>query len=248
VSFTHLTNLPAQVKALEQLQEIDLKIDRIRKDQGDMPAALKALDDTLAKSKGTVALKQAAIDEAHKIQRQAQAALDMNRDRVARASGKLESVQNTHEYQAASKEQEQLHKMAKTLEDQIKKCGVDIEALTKDLDGLNAQLAQAQASRDEQHGKLSGQSSNLQGQIDSLQAERKKFSSTVDARVLATYDRVRPARAGLGIVPSIGGRCVGCNMMVPPQLFNEIQKGSALHSCPSCHRLLYVKTETPATA
>ncbi len=248
VSFTNLTRLPEQIKALEQLQEIDLKIDRIRKDQGGMPAALKTLDDALGKARSAANAKKATLEEAQKIQRQTQAAIEMNKERVARAATKLEGVTNTHEHQAASKEQEQLHKMAKTLEDQAKKSATEIEAINKDFESLNAQLAAAQAQRDEQAGKVSGQTSNLQGQIDSLLNERKQHTVGVDARLLATYDRVRGARAGIGIVPTVGGRCVGCNMMVPPQLFNEIQKLSAIHSCPSCHRLLYVKTDPKPTA
>jgi len=31
----------------------------------------------------------------------------------------------------------------------------------------------------------------------------------------------------------------GCNMKIPPQLFNEVQRSEAIIVCPSCNRILY---------
>ena len=42
---TQALALREQLKALENLQEIDLKIDSLKKNKGGLPAALKALDD-----------------------------------------------------------------------------------------------------------------------------------------------------------------------------------------------------------
>src|SRR6185295_968135 len=94
--------------------------------------------------------------------------------------------------------------------------------------------------RSAQAQQVSGQESQVGDEIESLLKERSKFTVSVEPRILAQYDRVRGARAGLGIVPALGGRCKGCNMMVPPQLYNEIQKVTQLHACPSCHRILFV--------
>ena len=84
--------------------------------------------------------------------------------------------------------------------------------------------------------------------IDSLLAERAQFCSQVDQKILVQYDRVRGARGGIGIVPAVAGRCKGCNMMVPAQLYNEVQRALTLHSCPSCHRLLFVPLTVPLVA
>jgi predicted nucleic acid-binding Zn-ribbon protein len=232
--------LREQLKALENLQEIDLKIDALKKNKGGIPTALKALDDGLAKLRATTELRQKALAEVDKNQKQTQAAQDINRDRLARANSKLEGVQNSQEFQSANKEIDQLKKLSGTLEEQSKKATADIDALTKEIADMTAKYAELKTERDEQAAKLATQNSKLDGDISSLTAERQQFASKVEARTLSQYDRVRTARAGLGIVPAIGGRCKGCNMMVPPQLFNEIQRGTQMHQCPSCHRILFV--------
>lgn len=238
--------LKEQLKALEQIQEIDLQIDNLKKNKGTLPGALKALDDKLAKMKGTISIKKVALAEIEKTQRQTSAATDLNRDRVTRSTARLESVANSQEFQAAQKEIEQLKKQKESLDEQIKKAGTDAESVNKELADLDAQQAKFQEERDTQAQALTGQSGKLEEEIAALLADRGKHMPKVDPRTLAQYDRVRPARAGLGIVPAIAGRCKGCNMMVPPQQFNEIVRGSTLHACPSCHRILFVPSASPS--
>jgi predicted nucleic acid-binding Zn-ribbon protein len=232
--------LSGQLKALECLQEIDLKIDSLKKNRGGMPAQLKALEEGVLKLKMSVDAKKKAIEDIEKSQRQTQAAQELNRDRLTRANSKLEAVGNSQEFQAANKEIEQLKKLNTSLEEQTKTAVLDIEALNKAAAELSAQLEKQMGEKEAQGAILNTQGSRLDTDIGALTAERKQFVSQVEPRILSQYDRIRGARAGIGIVPAVGGRCKGCNMMVPPQLFIEIQRANQLHQCPSCQRLLFV--------
>jgi predicted nucleic acid-binding Zn-ribbon protein len=229
-----------QVKQLEHVQELDLKIDQIKKSRDALPITLRELDQSLLRVKTNVETKKKAIEEIEKTIRQTKAALDLNNDRVTRSNARLEQVQNTQEYQAIQKELEQLRKMTLSLEEQSKKATIDLETSTKELGELTAQLETAQKEREAKASTVSVQTTEFESQIATLTEERKKYTSGVDPRILAQYDRVRVARAGLGFVPAVAGRCKGCNMVVPPQLYNEIQRGNTAHQCPSCHRLLFV--------
>jgi predicted nucleic acid-binding Zn-ribbon protein len=240
--------LKEQLKALENIQEIDHKIDNLRKNKGSLPAALKALDDQIAKVSASMQLKKSAISEVEKTQRQTSAALDLNKDRLARSMSRLESVQNSNEFQAAQKEIDQLKKQKESLDDQTKKSSSELEMLRQAMGEIEGSLGKFKEERDAQAATLTGQSGKMEEEIAALMQERAKHTPSVEPRLLTQYDRVRGARAGLGIAPAIAGRCKGCNMMVPPQQFNEIQRGSALHSCPSCHRILFAPTAAGGAA
>ena len=237
-----------QLKNLEQLQEIDLKIDSLKKNQSSLPGALKLLNDSLSKLKTQWDAKKNQLSEIEKTHRQTQAALQLNNDRLSRSNQKLEGVHNSQEFQAATKEIEQLKKLNLTLDEQNKKSGTEIEAMTKEIDSLGEKVQAAQKDLDQQSQVLNGQDHQFKTDITALTAQRTQYSVNVESRILSQYDRVRGARNGLGIVPAVGGRCKGCNMMLPPQLFNEVQRGSQLHSCPSCHRLLFVPNQSGQTA
>ena len=232
--------LSQQLKALEQLQELDLKIDQLKKSKGALPLTLKTLDTSLQKARSAADLKKNALNEFDKAQRQTKAAIELGRDRLTRSNSRLEGVKNSQEFQAINKEIEQLKKMSTSLEEQLKKGDQDADAVRKEQDLLNSEVEKLQKERDAQNSLLSAEEGKLDGEINQLTQERAQFTSQVDRRTLATYDRVRVARNGLGIVPASGGRCKGCNMVVPPQLYNEVCRGCAVHSCPSCHRILFV--------
>ena len=234
--------LREQLNALERLQELDLKIDALKKKRTALPAALKTLDDAFNRARTILEGKKTGIGDLEKLERQAQAAMELNKDRVSRSNSKLESVANSQEFQAASRELEQLRKQAIQLEEQIKKARGEIDTAQKDSVTLTENFEKTKAARDAQASEIEGQTSKLDAEIATLMGERKKHTVSVEARMLAQYDRVRGARAGLGFVPAVGGRCSGCNIMLPPQQFNEIQKGSAIHQCPNCHRILFVPT------
>ncbi|OFZ54462.1 MAG: hypothetical protein A2428_12585 [Bdellovibrionales bacterium RIFOXYC1_FULL_54_43] len=229
-----------QLRALEQLQELDLKIDSLKKNQGALPGLLKTLDDSLHRLKTSVDVKKNAASEIEKLQRQAQAALDLNKDRLARSTTRLEAVQNSQEYAAVNKEIEQLNKMNVSLEEQIKKTSLELDGVNKEIQTLTTEYEKIELERKEKGTSVAGQNTQFDSEIGVLMKERTAFTAKVERRLLAQYDRVRAARGGLGIVPALGGRCKGCNMMVPPQLYNMIQRGAELHSCPSCHRILYI--------
>jgi len=212
----------------------------LKLNKSSLPGTLRTIDAGVAKLKQTADAKRAALIEVEKQQRQTGAALYLNKDRLARANGKLEGVSNGAEFQAANKEIEQLKKLNATLEDQLKKANLENESLKKEVTDLTAQQQKAEQERSSQAQVVSGQESQFGTEITSLLSERAKYTASVEQRLLAQYDRVRGARAGLGIVPAVGGRCKGCNMVVPPQLYNEIQKVTQVHACPSCHRILFV--------
>ena len=239
---TQLGTLREQLRILEQVQELDLKIDSVQKNKDALPVALKALDDSRAKLSATIETKKNGILEIEKTQKQARAALDLNKDRLARSTTRLESVQNSQEYSAVNKEIEQLNKMNLTLADQEKKSSAEIDQINKDMQDLVAQLEKVQSDRDTQANVVSGQTSMFDEQLQGLLKDRGALTTHVDRRILLQYDRVRAARGGIGIVSAVAGRCKGCNMILPPQLFNMIQKANELFSCPSCNRILFFPT------
>lgn len=240
LSTTEIPNLKEQLKTLESLQELDLKIDRIQRDKNALPANLKQKDTSLAALKKQSDTKTTAISEIEKVQRQTKAAMEMNDDRLKRSTSRLEQVQNTQEYQAVTKEIEQLKKFLTQLEEQNQKSQTEIDKIQKEVAALTEQMATLQGERDTEAEQVGAQGGKLDEQLSLLSKDRSEFTAKVDRRILSIYDRVRVARGGFGFVPIANGRCKGCNMMVPPQLHNEVQRGTKLHACPSCHRLLFV--------
>lgn len=235
-----ILSLGEQLRALEQLQALDLQIDDLKRTQRSLPATLKSIEDSLSQLQDSAEVKKKQASELNQSQQQTRAALELNQERLTRAQAKLNEVQNTQEFQAATKEIDQLKKLDHALQEQALRLQEETTAIEMEWLVLDEQVQQLKKERDLQAAMLQGQNQQIQSDMTTLEVGRAQYLSQIEAKVLAQYNRVRIARKGLGIVPALGGRCRGCNMVVPPQLFNEIQRGISLHTCPSCHRILFV--------
>ena len=74
-----------------------------------------------------------------------------------------------------------------------------------------------------------------------LDTEWKKFSDKIDPQLLKIYLMVRDKAGGIAVAPVKDAVCRGCNMNIPPQMYNELQRCDSLKFCPSCQRIIYWK-------
>ena len=79
-------------------------------------------------------------------------------------------------------------------------------------------------------------------EFDAQIAEERKLRDVAAARVrpdvLKKYSAIR-MRRGLAMAPVKNGTCQGCNMNIPPQLFNLLQRGDSIELCGNCNRIIY---------
>jgi len=72
-----------------------------------------------------------------------------------------------------------------------------------------------------------------------LEEKRAKLATSADKQLLHRYDAVKKRRLP-ALVPVLPpGTCQGCNMNVPPQLYNTLRSTLGTDICPSCHRIIY---------
>lgn len=236
-----------QIKGLVSIQETDIKIDQLLKAMQSQPESLRLAEESLQKSTKSSGVIKNQLAELEKQQRQVYSALEMNRERTQRTQGRLDQSGNTKEFQASNREMDQLKKVDQTLEEQKVKLQLEIEKLKSDLAKLAESESAAQAERDRAKAEFETQVRGMQVSVEELKTQRKSFLGSVDPGTLSRYDRVRQARGGLGLVPAVSGRCKGCNMMISPQILNDLHRCKEIQSCSSCHRLLFMP-ESSATS
>jgi hypothetical protein len=68
---------------------------------------------------------------------------------------------------------------------------------------------------------------------------REALTKQIEARLFKLYDTLREKRRGVGVFNVKNETCQGCFLNIPPQMYIEVQKNSALIQCPNCNRILY---------
>jgi predicted nucleic acid-binding Zn-ribbon protein len=227
-----------QLRRLEELQQHDARIQELETSLKAIPAKLASTQTDLARVEGMLATERAALTETERYYAEQKSLLTDDEQQVAGAKHKLTQAKNSKEYMAAQREIEQRRESLTSREAEIAKLVEAVEAKKK---LLAERAADVQALRDsiEKDGEVARmRMAELEAKIAELRAERDKLASGVKPDVIKRYGTIR-MRRGLAVVSVRNGTCQGCNMNIPPQLYNTLQRGQTIETCPSCHRIIY---------
>jgi predicted nucleic acid-binding Zn-ribbon protein len=151
---------------------------------------------------------------------------------------------------AAQREIEQRREALVTREGEITKLNEAVDAKKKLLADRAGDVEALKASIAKDGDAAKERMAEIEAKIAELRGERDKLAADVRPDVLKRYSNIR-MRRGLAVVSVRNGTCQGCNMNIPPQLYNVLQRGQTVETCPSCHRIIYweeIMKDDPAAA
>lgn len=228
------------MNTLLELQKLDLKIqsrksreDEIPKQKDKYKIRRQRLDQELKDSEGRVKALQLE-------QRECEGDIEQRRQQIAKYDTQLLAVKKNEEYQALLHEIEILKKQIAVKEERIIAILIEIddanERHTEDKHRIQAELADI----DTECRKIDDELTEAIKERKTLEDERGPLLEKIDPSLVTRYDRVRRSKkSGAAIVPLRGDFCSGCNMIIRPQIVNEVLGGEKIHNCNHCGRLLF---------
>jgi len=227
-----------QLRRLEELQQHDARIQELENALKAIPAKLAATQNDLARVEGMLATERAALTETERYYAEQKSLLVDDEQSVAGAKHKLTQAKNSKEYMAAQREIEQRRESLSGREGEIAKLVEAVEAKKKLLGDRTSDVQALKDSLQKDNDAARARMNELEGKIATLRAERDALAAGIKPEVLKRYGTIR-MRRGLAVVSVRNGTCQGCNMNIPPQLYNTLQRGLTIETCPSCHRIIY---------
>jgi predicted nucleic acid-binding Zn-ribbon protein len=234
-----LPSLREKLKALEELQQIDLENDEVRAEHGGIAPRRVELESKILEARRAYDDDKGRLQANERERRQIETLLDMERDKVKKWEGRLGEIRTPREYAALSREIDIARKTNDTQSEQLK--------------ALTAQAAEIQMALEERAEWLAEQEEAAQGGLQELdarlaaveqkrrqlEARRAEAVRAVEPSLLSRYENIRRRRAGVALAPVVGMTCKGCNRNVPPQLAITLQRADSIETCPNCHRIIY---------
>ena len=211
---------------------------------------LAATENDLARVEGLLSSERTALGETERYYAEQKGLMTDDEVQVAGAKHKLAQAKNSKEYMAAQREIEQRREGLVAREAEIAKLVEAVDAKKKLLADRANDVEALKASIAKDGDAAKARMAEIEGKIAELRVERDKLAATVRPDVLKRYGNIR-MRRGLAVVSVRNGTCQGCNMNIPPQLYNVLQRGQTVETCPSCHRIIYweeIMKDDPAAA
>jgi len=234
-----------QIEQLVVLQTVDDEILLLEVEIRQAPLELSELEGRLAQLKERQSQVQERIDLLKTQQKRLEGEIEDDGHKIKKSKNKLMAVGNSKEYHAMMREMDSMEKLNRLREEEriavmeeFTRQDASMQELAAEVDGLMEGYDAKKATLDERLTKA-------QSRLDSLAKRRTKAGKVVPPPILGRYEFIRSRIEHPVIVSVSEGICGGCHIRIPPQSFNELQKGKQILGCPNCQRIIYWVEHSP---
>ena len=212
-----------KLRALYDLQIIDSRLDEIRSTRGELPIEvedleieIEGLEKRAEKFQSEVKLQNDEISTKNEV-------INHAKSLIEKYKSQQDNVRNNKEFESLDKEIEYQELEIQLSEKRINEFGAKIGHKNETLDELNSKIADLKNHLKFKKEELENLVSETQKEEDFLIEKSTEFAKNIDARLLASYQRIRTnSPTGLAVVGLERDAPKGSFFTLPPQKQMEI--------------------------
>lgn len=236
--FVWRVKLQKTLYGLIELQEIDVKLDRLNEERGDLPDIVNELEKKIENGKTTLEEYQAKIKDLSVEEKKLELELEASRELLKKYNEQLYKVKTNKEYDAIANETETTKNKIDDAENRLLEIAESIETTKNNITELKKSLSEMQKEYDENKEDLKAKISESSEEENILLQEKEIVRNSLTPQQVSAYDRIRGAKKGMAVAYCNGGVCSGCFSFIPPQKVVEIKNMKRIFTCESCGRIL----------
>ena len=227
-----------EIDNLLHLQEADKEIRRLQDEIAELPKRVAAIEHKLANTKLQLEKAQAAVKADEAARRQYEAAITAVRGKISKYRDQSLDVKTNDQYKALLHEIQFAEKEIAATEDKILELMVNADARDRQVKTAQADLKAEAAEIEKEKVEARQRTAEDEKQLAEWRAKRDQMRAGVNEDLLRHYERVSKFR-GSGISEVRDHKCMACQVMLRPQIYNDVRTGQQTVICDSCQRILY---------
>jgi len=227
------------LKAVIDLQVIDLRIAELNSQVGQAPSKLQALDAQLKRSSQVLDERKQRLTANQKERRDLEGDIQPIRAKISKHKDQLYEVKTNEQYRAMLKEIEGEEGNIRKIEDRVLEKMVEAEELQKQIEHAAADLENERKRLGAEKAVIESGRDAALGELDRLNAQRNDLANKLSETVRNLYQRIAGVRRGVAVAEVRDGCCSACNVRLRPQAYNEVRTNEEVLTCENCGRILY---------
>lgn len=232
-----------KIEKLIALQTVEAEGDQLAAFIKKAPEQIKCLDLKLDDAQNAFDGEEETLEALRKKYRDSEADIQTNLSSMNKSQAKLSSVKTNKEYQAMLKEIDELKKLNTKIEDEMLILLEKIESTESELGEKKRVLEKLKSDISAEKTVVAKAAEAKELELSSIEEKVSGLAQQIDSELMSSYHRVRSMVTGSAVVPVANAVCKGCHLNIPPQMYNELQRGDNLKFCPHCARILYWQNE-----
>jgi predicted nucleic acid-binding Zn-ribbon protein len=227
-----------EIENLLHLQDADKEIRRLQDEVAELPRRVAAIELKLANTKLGLEKAQAAVKADEASRRKYETAIADLRGKISKYRDQSLAVKTNDQYKALMQEIQFAEKEIAENEDKILELMVNADARDKQVKAAQAEMKAEVAEIEKEKAEARQRTAEDEKQLAEWRAKRDQMRSGVSEDLLRHYERVAKFR-GSGISEVRDHKCMACQVMLRPQIYNDVRTGQQTVVCDSCQRILY---------
>ena len=229
--------LPELDKLLE-LQAADKEIRRLQDEVAALPKRTAVIEQKLAGTKAHLEKVRVAAkgDEANR--KKFEANIKDLQGKISKYRDQSLDVKTNDQYKALLHEIQFAEQEIRLNEDRILEVMVNVDAREKEVKAAEAELKAETAEIEKEKEEARKVTAEDQKKLAEWNAKRNALRQAISEDLLRHYERVMKFR-GSGLAEVRDHKCMGCQVMLRPQIYNEVRIGEKVVICDSCQRIYY---------
>lgn len=227
---------------LQELQEADREISRLNTEVAALPKKVAAIESQLADARQRKSDAEAAIKAGEASRRKFESHIQDLQGKISKYRDQMLGVKTNQEYKALTQEIEFAQQHIREAEDKILELMVSSESLNTNLKRAEADLKAETAEIEKEKAVVRARTEEDEKLLAEWSKKRDGLRSSVGDDTLRHYDRVLKLR-GNALAEARDHRCGVCQVMLRPQVYNDVRTNDQIIICDSCHRILWYNPE-----
>jgi uncharacterized protein len=223
---------------LYELQKVDTQLDDLIESRGELPERVEEMRRNVEEQDEQLAQIRRDIKEIEVRSRDLSAETVDLREKVERYKAQQFDVKTTREYDAITFQLEDSQRRLHNNVEAISRMGIELEQLKIDEQQMSQDLEEMRRELGEAETALKEVLADTEEEEKQLMIRRDELEKKIQPYYMTIYNRVRPAKGGIAVVPLKNGVCGGCYNAVPRQLVLELKKGEKHTVCEYCGRII----------
>jgi predicted nucleic acid-binding Zn-ribbon protein len=230
--------MDSQIEYIAALSMIDEMLDDLEDEYGDLPDQLKKIQEKVNEKERLVEETENILNDIRSFCRTSKTTLVDLKDREEKLAKKQFHVRNNKEFDAITKEIENIRQEHEHLSDKLRTEGVKEENLVAILDKQKEEAEAARNEYKEKSEEVEVLTKDQNEELKELVEKRAKITSKIDPHYFAEYERIRTLYNDAA-VKILKNSCSGCFSAVPPQIIVEMRnKFDTVYYCQTCGRIM----------
>ena len=236
----------SDLKTLIDLQRLDQEIAELSSRIDSFPNQIQTIEKQLNDFIHAHEERQQHLSANQKERRDMEGEIQLIRQKISKHKDQLYLVKTNEQYRAMLKEIEGEEGNIRGIEDRILERMIESEELQNQVKEAEGRLEAEKKRVAEEKAGLEAAAKASAEERDHSVKDRQELAAKLKEDVLVLYERVRKGRGGMALAEVREGKCMGCNVMLRPQLYYDVRAGEGLYECENCARILYSREHLSA--